>query len=100
MNSFKLNTFVAILVPYSRSLREVDSLLHVLVYTEILSGMAEECLPIANQGWNKENISDLIEMLNVDNYLPSPLRGYPTYCLLSPQLLPKYFFFPCSFYGQ
>jgi hypothetical protein len=62
--------------------------------------MAEEGLPRANQGWNKENISDLIEMSKVDNYLPSPLHGFPTYCLLLLLLLPKYFCFPRSFDGQ
>jgi hypothetical protein len=39
----------------------------------ILSSVAEEGLPKANQKWNLENISDLIEMTKVDNYQPSPL---------------------------
>jgi hypothetical protein len=30
--------------------------------------MAEEDLPEANQRWNMENISDLIEMSKVDSY--------------------------------
>ena len=59
--------------------------------------MAEEGLPKANQEWNMENISDLIEMSKVDNYLLSPLHGFPTYCLLSLLLLPKYFLLSAQF---
>ncbi len=60
------------------------------MYVTILSSMAEEGLPKANQKWNLENnISDLIEMLKVDNYKPSPLCGFPAYFLLLPLLLPK-----------
>jgi hypothetical protein len=65
------------------------SLLHVQVYMAILSSMAEEGLPDANQRWNLGNISDLLEMLKVDSNLPSPLRGFPASCLLLLLLLPK-----------
>jgi hypothetical protein len=66
-----------------------NSLLHVRVYAAILSSMAEEGLPDANQRWNLGNISDLIEMSKVDSNLPSPLCGFPASCLLLLLLLSK-----------